>query len=222
MYHHFDTITNTKGDSLPGWQVECVLLSDGSTVVDIYADENGTPISSVSGVTNRAVADEYGEVSFFVETGEYSLRFYNAEGVFQRLRRFINMQGAAATAAQLWEGAATDAYISPAVMQEACAPTTLTSGTTITPNFNLGANFDLTLAHNATLANPTNAQVGDCGVILVQQDATGSRTLAYGSQWKFPGGAPTLSTTANAIDTITYCVMRTGVIVCGLAKAYAS
>jgi hypothetical protein len=93
MFHYFDTITNTRGDSLAGWQVECVLLSDGSTVVDIFADESGTPISSVSGVANRAVTDENGNYDFYVPSGTYSLRIYNSSGVFQRLQRYLPMYG---------------------------------------------------------------------------------------------------------------------------------
>jgi hypothetical protein len=39
------------------------------------------------------------------------------------------------------------------------------------------------------------------------QDGTGSRTLAYSSDWEFAGGtAPTLSTAASAVDRIDYIV----------------
>jgi hypothetical protein len=39
------------------------------------------------------------------------------------------------------------------------------------------------------------------------QDATGSRTLAFGSYYDFAGGtAPTLSTAANAVDRLDYIV----------------
>lgn len=93
MFHYFDTITNTRGDSLPNWQVEVVQVSDGTTVVPIFADENETPIATVSGVTNRAVADENGNYDFFVPSGTYSLRFYNAQGVFQRTQRYLPMYG---------------------------------------------------------------------------------------------------------------------------------
>ena len=42
---------------------------------------------------------------------------------------------------------------------------------------------------------------------MITQDGTGSRTLAYGSNWKFPGGtAPTLTTAANAVDVVAYYV----------------
>lgn len=94
MFHWFDTVTNTRGDALPNWQVECVEYEDGATVVPIFADENSTPIVSVSGVANRAVADSDGNYDFFVPSGTYSLRFYNAQGVFQRTLRYITMFGA--------------------------------------------------------------------------------------------------------------------------------
>ena len=85
--------------------------------------------------------------------------------------------------------------------------TALTDGSTITPNMNNANNFSVTLGGNRTLANPTNLTAGQSGVIVVTQDGTGSRTLAYGSNWKFPGGtAPTLTTTASAVDVIAYYV----------------
>ena len=87
------------------------------------------------------------------------------------------------------------------------AITALTDGATITPDFALGNNYSVTLAGNRTLANPTNLTAGQSGVILVSQDSTGSRTLAFGSYWKFAGGtAPTLTTTASAVDVIAFFV----------------
>lgn len=94
MFHWSDVVINNRGDALPNWQVECVDYTDGSTVIPIFSDENSTPILTVSGVTNRALADENGNYDFFVPNGTYSLRFYNAQGVFQRLRRYITMYGA--------------------------------------------------------------------------------------------------------------------------------
>jgi len=85
--------------------------------------------------------------------------------------------------------------------------TALTSGSTVNTNLADSNNFSLTLATNATLANPTNIVAGQSGVITITQDATGSRTLAYGSYWKFAGAtAPTLTTTANAVDVLVYYV----------------
>jgi hypothetical protein len=93
--------------------------------------------------------------------------------------------------------------------------TTLTDGATITPNFALNNSFTVTLAGNRTLANPSNLVAGQSGVIIINQDATGSRTLAYGTNFDFGGGtAPTLTTTANAQDMIAYFVVSTSRINC--------
>jgi hypothetical protein len=87
------------------------------------------------------------------------------------------------------------------------AITALTDGATITPDFAVANNFSVTLGGNRTLANPTNLTAGQSGVIVITQDGTGSRTLAYDSAWKFATGtAPTLTTTANAVDVLAYYV----------------
>jgi hypothetical protein len=84
---------------------------------------------------------------------------------------------------------------------------TLVDGATITPDFSTANNFTVTLGGNRTLANPTNTEDGQSGVIYIVQDGTGGRTLAYGSNWDFPnGGVPTLSTAANAVDVLVYSV----------------
>jgi hypothetical protein len=83
----------------------------------------------------------------------------------------------------------------------------LTDGATITPDFAVANNFSVTLGGNRTLANPTNITAGQSGVIVITQDGTGSRTLAYGSYFKFSNGtAPTLTTTASAVDVLAYYV----------------
>lgn len=85
--------------------------------------------------------------------------------------------------------------------------TALTDGATITPDFSDSNNYSVTLGGNRTLANPTNLVAGQSGCIWITQDGTGSRTLAYGSYWDFTGGtAPTLTTTANAVDCLVYAV----------------
>jgi hypothetical protein len=85
--------------------------------------------------------------------------------------------------------------------------TALTDGATITPDFAAANNFSVTLGGNRALANPTNLTAGQSGVIVITQDGTGSRTLSFGSYFKFPGGtAPTLTTTAAAVDVLAYYV----------------
>lgn len=65
--------------------------------------------------------------------------------------------------------------------------------------------YRLVLTENVTLSNPTNPFDGQTIRIVVKQDGTGGRTMAYGSAFKFPGGAaPVLSTGANAIDYLAF------------------
>lgn len=98
----------------------------------------------------------------------------------------------------------------------------LTDGATITPDFAVANNFSVTLGGNRTLANPSNLTAGQSGSIFISQDGTGSRTLAYGSQYDFIGGtAPTLSTAANAVDRIDYVVRTTGSIHCVFTANYS-
>ena len=97
------------------------------------------------------------------------------------------------------------------------AVTALTDGVTITPDFAVANNFSVTLGGNRTLANPSNQTAGQTITIVITQDGTGGRTLAYGSNYKFAGGtAPTLTTTANAVDTLVMYVESASRITCRL------
>jgi hypothetical protein len=99
---------------------------------------------------------------------------------------------------------------------------TLTDAATITPNLATKCNFTVTLGGNRTLANPSNQTAGQSGSIFIVQDGTGSRTLAYGTDYEFAGGtAPTLSTTANAVDRIDYIVRASGNIHCVFTANYS-
>ncbi len=85
--------------------------------------------------------------------------------------------------------------------------TTLADGATITPDFATSCNFTVTLGGNRAMANPSNPVAGQSGSIFIVQDGTGSRTLTWGTSWEFPAGtAPTLSTTASAVDRVDYIV----------------
>ena len=73
--------------------------------------------------------------------------------------------------------------------------------------------FSITLGTNSNLNRPSNLTVGQSGTIFVVQDGTGSRTLSYSSVFDFVGGeAPTLTTTASAVDRIDYVVRTTSSI----------
>lgn len=94
---------------------------------------------------------------------------------------------------------------------------------TMTIDANVGNNRRVTMTGNGTLANPTNLSSGVVLNIRVRQDATGGRTLSYGSMWTWPGGtAPTLSTSANAIDMI--CAIyepQLNILMCNILKGFA-
>lgn len=89
------------------------------------------------------------------------------------------------------------------------AVSALTYGATVTPNFDASNNFSLTATGNFTLANPTGTITpGQSGVIVITQDATGGRTISWGTYFKGAGGTkPTLSTAPGAVDVISYYVV---------------
>lgn len=102
-------------------------------------------------------------------------------------------------------------------------PVALTDAASIATDASLSNTFTVTLGGNRTLANPTNLANGCIYNWRVKQDGTGSRTLAYGSKFKWPGGtAPTLTTTAGATDFISgQYFSDTDTILCTSLKAFA-
>ncbi len=83
---------------------------------------------------------------------------------------------------------------------QACSVETLTDGTTITPTGTRNLH-QVTLGGNRVLANPTSITAGATYLFKIAQDGTGSRTLAWGAAYEFPGGTtPTLSIGENDLD----------------------
>ena len=74
------------------------------------------------------------------------------------------------------------------------------TSTSITPNVAAGTIFNYTANSNFTFNSLTSAVAGSSAVVIITQDATGSRTLT--STMKFSGASKTLSTAANSIDII--------------------
>ncbi len=85
---------------------------------------------------------------------------------------------------------------------------------------NTGINFHTTLTGNVTIANFANENIGSMGAIVLTQDGTGSRLATYGSDWKFPFGNKTLSTTAGAVDIIFYYIYSSSVTYAALVRSY--
>lgn len=83
-------------------------------------------------------------------------------------------------------------------------PVALTPGTTVSVNAALGNDFTLTAGQDFTLANPTNPVNGQKIMFAIRQDATGSRILTLGSDYRLGTdiASVVLSTAANKTDYI--------------------
>lgn len=117
----------------------------------------------------------------------------------------------------------TDASITDATFggQVVGIPVTLTDAASIALDLATGNNFTVTLAGNRTLENPTNAVAGQTGQMYVIQDGTGSRTLAFGSNYKFPDGtAITISTSTSSVDLLVFNVRSSTAIDTVIVSAF--
>ncbi len=80
----------------------------------------------------------------------------------------------------------------------------LTSGTSIAWNANTAQVAYLSLAHNGTMANPTNHKAGGVYIMRVTQ-ASSPKTLAWSTGYKWPANtAPVMTSTASAVDIFTF------------------
>lgn len=89
----------------------------------------------------------------------------------------------------------------------------LTDGANIATDCSTGSVFTVTLAGNRTLDNPTNKGIGNTYTWEITQDGTGSRTLAFGTDFDFRG-SETINQTANSITTIKGTVISSTSIRC--------
>jgi hypothetical protein len=99
----------------------------------------------------------------------------------------------------------------------------LTDGATIPMDASVAFTYSLTLGGNHALENASNQVAGSLYTLLVRQDGTGSRTLSYGSLWRFPSATPpTLSTAAGALDALLFVSDGTYLNFLSIAKAISS
>ena len=92
--------------------------------------------------------------------------------------------------------------------------TTLTSAVTTTLDCSLGQSFVVNQTMNTTLAisnvDQTAGRTSSVSLVL-KQDATGGRSVTWPTGTKWPlGVAPTLTTTANAINVVTFMTIDGG------------
>ncbi len=191
-------------------------LANGSARQLLQTDSGGTGVEFTSNVDIPGTLDVTGAVTFDSTLQVDGVATFNAN---------IVMEGTSADAHELTLTCnptsdvtvtlpdATTTVAGLAVAQsytkaQRGTPVALTDAATVAVDLSLGNNFTLTLAGNRTLGAPTNVTAGQSGVIVVTQDGTGSRTLAYNSAYKFAGGtAPTLTAgVGGAVDVLAYYV----------------
>ena len=83
----------------------------------------------------------------------------------------------------------------------------LIGSTLVSWDYALGYNAQITMSLDRTLAEPTNVSDGDYGTLVITQDATGGWALTLPASFKVVnggGGAITLSTAPNSVDSISW------------------
>jgi hypothetical protein len=103
------------------------------------------------------------------------------------------------------------------------AISTLTPSSIISVDGSLSNVFLITLTTSGqTLGDATNLVAGFTYIFIIRQDGTGSRTLNFGSSYKFGAdGTPSLSTAANAYDVLSGVALNTStLLMLGIKKGY--
>lgn len=222
-YAYFDiTGTNTDAGTYDTLNVSYVgsggTLSSGLGVAVLFipkgdkGDTGATGNATFSGATQHGVLIASGATTAtstaVMTTGQILVGSTGADPV----------PTSPATSAQ-YQANTSGKYLTTDQVWAAAAEVALTDAATIALDLSTGINFAVTLGGNRTLGNPTNTKVGQSGYIRIAQDGTGSRTLAYGGNWKFPGAsAPVLTTTASKVDYLYYMVRSSTEIVGSLVR----
>ncbi len=173
----------TGSDSIPaGYTLvfDPVQANTGACTLNIGTSEGATSIKKVSGGSKSDLdAGDLSEITVLAFDGTHWVQMTSAPFNVDLARTWTKAQRGEVT--------------------------TLTSGSLVAIDFSDSNNFELTCAESLTLSNPSNIVAGQSGSIRIEQDGTGGWTVSFASAWKFPEGtAPTLSTTASAIDRIDY------------------
>lgn len=81
MYHHYDIAVNkSTGVPIPAVRVRAYNPVDDS-IASLFSDNSGTPIETVSGIVDTAVADDAGNYSFYIDDGVYTLRIFEGDAL---------------------------------------------------------------------------------------------------------------------------------------------
>jgi len=109
------------------------------------------------------------------------------------------------SATQKWNNVASAGFVALASGggREVVSTANATGASTL--NLANGNVFNITLTGNATFtfSGATSGQACSFGLYL-KQDATGGRTVTWPASVKWSGGAPTLTTSASAVDILVF------------------
>lgn len=183
-------------------QIDTAMTRLADTSGTNTGDETVTTIKTKLGITTLSGSNTGDQ-----DLSGYSLTSHNHTGTYEPADSTILKDSDIGVSVQAYDvdTAKTDVNQTFSVAQRGSI-NAITYGATITPDFNY-QNFSCTLTGNVIVANPTNIVAGQKGSITLTQDATGGRTTAWGTYWKFAGGvAPTYVTTANSETTFDYSV----------------
>jgi hypothetical protein len=166
---------------------DVVLQRSSAGVLQLTTGQLSLNSQKITGLANGSASAD--AVAF----GQLGTAAFQATSAFDA----AGAAAAAAAASVPLAGGTMTGHLAPAVAS-------LTFGTTIALNAALGNAFALTLtASTGTLSNPANPVDGQTIRVRVIQDATGGRTLAFGTAYDFgAAGAPTLSTAASKVDIL--------------------
>lgn len=182
-----------------------VLINGGTGTV---VPQGGTKIIFTDGVTVTDATDSTGLGLGTASTLDFGTGAANLIPVSSADARYANVSSdetitgnytfsSSATFTAQVIGTGAQAFSSPVSVAVASSAVSL--------DFATGNNFTTILNGNVSIANPSNVQPGQSGIIYIVQDGTGSRTMSFNSNWKFEGGnAPTLSTGASDVDALIY------------------
>jgi len=102
-----------------------------------------------------------------------------------------------------FRAAVADKYVAADLIETAAVTVSLSDAATVALDWDAGINFTLAIGGNRTLGLPTNGQAGTWRTLLITQDGTGGRTLAYAAGYVKPGGtAIVIAPAAGAITRL--------------------
>ena len=175
-------MTGAGAFSVTGGTTSAIEDSGTTTVIDpltVQRTSSGTPGvgigAGIAYVVETAAGNNETGVTIDAVTTDVSSTTEDFDLVF-------NLMAAGATAAERLRIVSTGKV---AFANSAYASVYANASSTgaMTLDFDTYQNFYLTATGNVSLSNPTTESVGQSGVIIFEQDLTGSRTLSLGTQF---------------------------------------